>query len=65
VPEAACSCPAGQPAARMHQPRQRAGDGKYDLCEDDREWAEQAADRLGPLTDRQRDILGRLLHKHQ
>ncbi len=49
--DAACS----QPAAR------RGGDGKYDLSGDDREWVERTAAGLGPLTDKQRDILGLLL----
>lgn len=55
------------PAARKHRRKRRApaGDsadeGKYELCEDDREWIARTASRLGPLTDRQRDTLARLL----
>jgi hypothetical protein len=41
----------------------RSGDGKYDLSADDREWVERTAASLGPLTDKQRDILGLLLRK--
>lgn len=36
-------------------------EGKYELCEDDREWVARTVSRLGPLTDRQRDTLARLL----
>jgi hypothetical protein len=32
------------------------------LCEEDREWVARIASSLGPLSDRQRDILARLLH---
>jgi len=32
------------------------------LCDDDRDWVTRIADSLGPLTDRQRDILARRLH---
>jgi len=53
--DAAC----GQPAAG------RDGDGKYDLSADDREWVERTAASLGPLTDKQRDILGLLLRKRR
>jgi hypothetical protein len=49
----------GQPAAG------RGGDGKYDLSADDREWVERTAASLGPLTDKQRDILGLLLRKRR
>jgi hypothetical protein len=47
------------------QPAGRGGDGKYDLSADDREWAERTAASLGPLTDKQRDILGLLLRKRR
>jgi len=43
----------------------RGGDGKYDLSPDDREWVERTAASLGPLTDKQRDILGLLLRKRR
>ena len=43
----------------------RGGDGKYDLSADDREWVERIAASLGPLTDKQRDILGLLLRKRR
>ena len=46
--DAAC----GQPEAG------RGGNGKYDLSADDQEWVERTAASLGPLTDKQRDILG-------
>jgi hypothetical protein len=49
----------GQPAAG------RGGDGKYDLSAGDREWVERMAASLGPLTDKQRDILGLLLRKRR
>ena len=41
------------------------GDGKDDLSADDREWVERTAASLGPLTGRQRDILGLLLRRHR
>jgi hypothetical protein len=44
--------------AACGQPTGRGGDGKYDLSADDREWVERIAASLGPLTDKQRDILG-------
>src|ERR1022692_1609022 len=43
----------------------RGGDGKYDLSADDRDWVERTAASLGPLTDKQRDILGLLLRKRR
>ena len=43
----------------------RGGNGKYDLSADDREWVERTAASLGPLTDKQRDILGLLLRKRR
>jgi hypothetical protein len=48
----------GRPAAGR-------GDSKYDLSADDREWVERTAAGLGPLTDKQRDILGLLLRKRR
>jgi hypothetical protein len=42
-----------------------AGAGKYDLSASDREWVERAAASLGPLTDKQRDVLGLLLRKRR
>jgi hypothetical protein len=56
-PAAGDAC--GQPAAG------RGCDGKYDLSADDREWVERTAASLGPLTDKQRDILGLLLRKRR
>jgi hypothetical protein len=53
--ELAAGDTSGRPAAG------RGDDGKYDLSADDREWVERTAASLGPLTDRQRDILGLLL----
>jgi hypothetical protein len=49
----------GQPAAG------RGDDGKYELSADDREWVERTAASLGPLTGKQRDILGLLLRKRR
>ncbi len=57
------------PAARMRPRKRRAtadadaddSDRKYDLCEEDRERVARTAGSLGPPTDRQRDILARLL----
>ena len=43
----------------------RGGGGKYDLSADDREWVERTAASLGPLTDKQRDILGLLLRQRR
>ena len=57
--ELAPDAASGQPAAG------RGGDGKYDLSADDREWVERTAASLGPLTDKQRDILGLLLRKRR
>jgi hypothetical protein len=50
-------------AARSDPAAWHGGDGKYDLSAGDREWVERTAASLGPLTDRQRDTLGRLLRK--
>jgi len=60
--------PATHSAAR---PRRRsapgaacpADGGKYELTDDDREWARRTVASLPPLTDRQRDILALLLRK--
>jgi hypothetical protein len=68
--EPARPCPASPPAARKRPRKRRApasatgsdSEGKYDLCEEDREWVARIASGLGPLSDRQRDILARLLH---
>ena len=49
----------GQPAAG------RGGNGEYELSADDREWVERTAAGLGPLTDKQRDLLGLLLRKRR
>ena len=38
-------------------------DPKYQLSDDDWQWVARTVDRLGPLTDRQRDILALLLRK--
>jgi hypothetical protein len=39
-------------------------DPKYQLSDDDREWVARVVDGLGPLTERQRDMLALLLrHK--
>jgi hypothetical protein len=51
--------------AACGQSARRGGDGKYDLSADDREWVERTASSLGPLTDKQRDILGLLLRKRR
>jgi hypothetical protein len=59
VADAACGLPA---AGRDGD---GDGDGKYDLSADDREWVERTAASLGPLTDKQRDILGLLLRKRR
>jgi hypothetical protein len=71
-------CPATRPSrrtARPHPapPRQRPAHGKpcagrgeaYELTDDDREWIRRTVDRLGPLTSRQRDLLGQLLRPHR
>lgn len=50
-------------AGRSDQAAGHDGDGKDDLSADDREWVERTAASLGPLTDKQRDLLGRLLRK--
>jgi len=42
-----------------------AGNGKYDLSAEDREWVDRTAASLGPLTDKQRDTLGLLLRRHR
>jgi hypothetical protein len=48
--------------AERSQPATGHGDdGKYDLSAEDREWVERTAASLGPLTDKQRDILALLL----
>src|SRR5260370_42547833 len=52
--EPAADAASGQSAAGR-------GGGKYDLSADDRERVERTAASLGPLTDKQRDILGLLL----
>ena len=57
--ELAADAACGQSAAG------RGGDGKYDLSAEDREWVERTAARLGPLTDKQRDILGLLLRNRR
>jgi hypothetical protein len=65
--EPARPCPASPPAARKRPRKHRAPasasdwQGKYELCEEDREWVTRTAGSLGPLTDRQRDTLARLL----
>ncbi len=51
--------------AACGQPAGRGGEDKYDLSADDREWVERTAASLGPLTDKQRDILGLLLRKRR
>ncbi|MGH3189165.1 MAG: hypothetical protein ACRDPY_21820 [Streptosporangiaceae bacterium] len=38
-------------------------DPKYQLSDDDREWVARTVDGLGPLTDRQRDMLALLLRQ--
>lgn len=48
-------------AARSDPAAGHDGNGKYDLSAGDREWVERTAASLGPLTDKQHDILGRLL----
>jgi len=60
-------------AAREREPRPRkrtdpgepwpADDDRYELTDEDREWARRTVASLPPLTDRQRDILGVLLSK--
>jgi hypothetical protein len=40
-----------------------ANEQESGLGEDDHDWIRRVADSLGPLTDRQRDILGRLLRR--
>jgi hypothetical protein len=52
-------------AARSEPAAGHGGDDKYDLSADDREWVERTAASLGPLTDKQRDILGLLLRKQR
>jgi len=38
-------------------------DPKYQLSDDDWQWVARMVDSLGPLTDRQRDILALLLRE--
>ena len=54
--------PARPTTAAAGPPASSDSDGKYELCDDDRDWVTRIADSLGPLTDRQRDILARRLH---
>jgi hypothetical protein len=42
-----------------------ARDAKYELTDEDREWARRTVASLPPLTDRQRDVLALLLRKHR
>ena len=42
-----------------------ARDARYELTEEDREWARRTVASLPPLTDRQRDILALLLRKRR
>lgn len=53
--------PAGGPARCTALTTHRGTGGKYDLSADDLDWVERTVAALGPLTDKQRDALGRLL----
>jgi hypothetical protein len=80
-PARAGRCPASRAAhrrarpARQHPapPRQRPAHGQpcagrgeaYELTDEDREWIRRTAASLGPLTSRQRDLLGQLLRPHR
>lgn len=62
-------------AARERVPRPRkqtdpgepwpADDDRYELTDEDRDWARRTVAGLPPLTDRQRDILALLLSKRR
>jgi hypothetical protein len=63
-------CTARRASGRPARPRTpghgcQARPAKYDLSEDDRQWVTRTVASLGPLTDRQRDILGLLLRTRQ
>jgi hypothetical protein len=45
--------------------RARPATPKYELTDDDREWAMRTVASLPPLTDRQRNVLALLLRKHR
>jgi len=42
-----------------------SADDRYELTDEDREWARRAVAGLPPLTDRQRDILALLLSRRR
>jgi hypothetical protein len=42
-----------------------ADDDRYELTDEDREWARRTVASLPPLTERQRDILALLLSKRR
>ena len=42
-----------------------ARDAKYELTDENHEWARRTVASLPPLTDRQRDALALLLRKHR
>jgi hypothetical protein len=60
-------CTARRTTGRPRTPGRacHARPAKYDLSEDDRQWVTRTVASLGPLTDRQRDILGLLLRTRQ
>jgi hypothetical protein len=63
-------CAARRASGRAGRPRTpgrscAARPAKYDLSEEDSQWISQTVASLGPLTDRQRDILGLLLRTRQ
>jgi hypothetical protein len=65
-----CSQPPVDPHGLLPRKRPRggrcpSGDDKYELTEEDREWARRTVAGLPPLTDRQRDILALLLRKRR
>jgi hypothetical protein len=63
-------CAARHASGRAGRPRMpgrscAARPATYDLSEEDRQWISRTVASLGPLTDRQRDILGLLLRTRQ
>jgi hypothetical protein len=55
------SLPRKRPRGEPHP----SGDDKYELTEEDREWARRTVASLPPLTPRQRDILALLLRQRR
>jgi hypothetical protein len=65
-----CSQPPADPHGSLPRKRPRGGpcpsrDDKYELTDEDREWARRTVASLPPLTPRQRDILAVLLRRRR